>query len=204
MNEMKKLETIKEMGKISVNKRKSEKTGNCFAAVLLLGMFLCMASACRKNDNSEELKRVIAALGDEELFTVIETKAECSVLLVTDQFYDSGNGFQASVFCDVYYPINGEAQNIGRLESMGTAYPIAYDKSGMYTAGGHEVRRYVIDKEGNLKLAEGVYEIFDNEGNASYTREKDGKTTEITEEAYLSVVEDYQKAKLAEFKYGAS
>ena len=182
----------------------SVKIKRILAVTVLLGILICTLVSCKKKDDNEEIRKVIAALGDEDLFAIIETKADRSVLLVADSYYDSGSGFQASVFCDVYYPKDGEARNIGRVESMGTAYPIAYDKSGIYAAGGHEVRRYVIDKEGNLKLAEGVYEIFDDEGNASYTREKDGEITEITEEEYLSVLEDYGKAPLVEFKYGAS
>lgn len=186
------------------NRKKFVHIRKGLAAMLLLTIFACTLSSCKKSDNNEELGKVIRDLGDDDLFAIIETKAKRSVLLVTDMFYDSGNGYQASLFCDVYYPIDGEGQKIGRLESMGTAYPIAYDKSGIYAAGGHEVRRYEIDKEGNLKLAEGVYEIFDEEGNVFYTREEDGETTEITEEEYLSMVEDYGKAWIVEFKYGAS
>lgn len=184
--------------------RKSIQIKRSLAVMALLGMLVCILSSCQRNDNNEEIAKVVADLGDNDVFAIIETKAKRSVLLVTDTFYDSGHGYQAAVFCDVYYPIDGEAQKVGRLESMGTAYPIAYDKTGMYAGGGHEVMRYEIDKEGNLKLAEGVYETFDENGNASYTREKDGETTEITEEEYLSMVEDYGKATIVNFKYGAS
>lgn len=170
----------------------------------LFGVLVLTLSSCGKKEQNEEIRKVIAALDDDALFAIIETKAKRPVLLVTDTFYDSGNGYQASISCDVYYPIDGEAQKIGSLQSMGTAYPIAFDKTGMYAGDGHTVLRYEIDKEGNLILAEGIYETFDEEGNASYTKEKDGEATESTEEEYLSMVDAYGKAEIVNFKYGAS
>lgn len=174
--------------------------------VVLAGILICMAFACgKKTDDIEALGKVIAGLGDDDLFAIVEIGAKHPVLLTSDQTYDDKNGNQASIFCDVYYEgEDGEAKKIGTLESLGTAYPIAYDKSGLYTAGGHEVRRYEVDKAGFLVMAEGVYEIYDETGTAAYTRETTGGTETITEKEYIAMVEAYGKATVVNFRYGAT
>ena len=165
-----------------------------------------MAFACgKKTDDIEALGKAVAGLGDDELFAIVEIGAKHSVLLTSDQTYDDKNGNQASIFCDVYYEgEDGEAKKIGTLESLGTAYPIAYDKSGLYTAGGHEVRRYEVDKAGFLVMAGGVYEIYDETGTAAYTRETTDGTETITEKEYMAMVEAYGKATVVNFRYGAT
>ena len=56
------------------------------------------------------------------------------------------------------------------IESFGTAYPISYDKTGIYAASGHEVQRFGInEKDGSLVLEEGVYEIIDENGNPTFS-----------------------------------
>ena len=160
---------------------------------------------CAKKNKNEVYTDTIARLDDDELFALVEAGAKYPVLLVTDQYYEDGWGNQASIMCDVYYVVNEEPQKIGVMESLGTAYPIAYDKKGIYTASGHEVWRYVIDEaDGVLKLAEGVYETFDENGDAAYTREIDGNVETITEEDYLEAVEKYGKAQVVNFLWGAT
>lgn len=61
---------------------------------------------------------------------------------------------------------------------MGTAYPIVYDETGIYTASGHDMQRFEIEKSGALRLAEGIYEQFDESGDAAYTM-KDGDETRV-------------------------
>jgi hypothetical protein len=97
-------------------------------------------------------------LQDDELFAVIETGASDPVLLVTSQYYDDGQGNQASIWCDVYYPVDGTVKNIGKLESMGTAYPISYDKNGIYVMFGNTECYEIDEKEGELALVEGIDE----------------------------------------------
>lgn len=162
-------------------------------------------SGCGKQDKSEMYGAAIAALGDDERFAIVETNAKNPVLLVTTLVYDDGQGNQAALFCDVYYRAGEEVQKIGSIESMGTAYPIAYDKSGIYAASGHTLWRFEIDdKNGSLKCGEGFYETFDKEGEASYTREANNEMEAIAEEDYLSAWEAYGKAEIVYFAYGAS
>ena len=73
-----------------------------------------------------------------------------------------------------------------------SAYPIAYDKTGIYAASGHDMQCFEIDeKNGVLKLAEGIYEQIDENGNSTYTLEKDNETKVITEKEYYTVFEKY-------------
>jgi hypothetical protein len=52
-------------------------------------------------------------------------------------------------------------KNIGKLESMGTAYPISYDKNGIYVTFGNPECYEIDEKEGELTLAEGIDEQSD-------------------------------------------
>ena len=124
--------------------------------------------------------------------------------LVTSQVYNDGLGNQAALNCDVYYLIDKEVRNIGTIESMGTAYPIAYDETGIYAASSHDMQRFEIEKSGLIRLAEGIYEQFDKSGNAAYTMKKGDETKVITEEEYYAAFEKYSNATIVNFSYGAS
>lgn len=171
-----------------------------------LTVFLC---SCGNKNKSEEYAAMygatIAGLQDDELFAIVETSASSPVLLVTSQYFDDGAGNQASIYCDVYYAADGEVKKTGMIESLGTAYPVAYDKTGIYAASGHGMQRFEIDeKTGEVVLAEGIYEQFDEKGNASYTLEKGGETEALTEEEYYKAYEKYSEAAVVNFTYGAS
>lgn len=174
--------------------------------VCALTVSLC---SCGNKNKSEAYAAMygatIGGLEDDELFAIVETNASSPVLLVTSQFYDDGSGNQAALWCDVYYAVDKEVKKIGMIESFGTAYPVAYDKTGIYGASGHSMQRFEIDeKTGTLVLAEGIWEQFDENGNASYTLEKEGKTEALTEEAYYKAFEKYSEATVVNFSYGAS
>ncbi len=105
--------------------------------VCALAVSLCSCGSKNKSEDYAAMYgETIAGLEDDELFAMIETDASSPVLLVTSQFYEDGSGNQASVWCDVYYPISGDVEKIGRIESLGTAYPVSYDKKGLYGASG--------------------------------------------------------------------
>lgn len=180
-------------------------TGALVCAAALSLAVLSLASGKKKEDVSELYGPAIADLADDEAFAIIETNAEHPVLLASSMVYDDGLGHQASISCDVYYVTDRGVEKIGTLNSMGTAYPIAYDKKGIYTGGGHAVQRYEIDDEtGKLKPAEGALVTYDEEGNETYTKFV-GETEEPgTEEGFLSLVEEYGEATVVGFYYGAS
>lgn len=146
---------------------------------------------------------VIANLKENELFAIIETNAPLPVLLVTseDMTFDDISGERATLWCDVYYPVDGIVKQIGLASSSGTAYPIAYDKTGIYEAGGHGIHRYEIDcQNGEMKIAEAIYMEYDEDANESYYMEENGNVREITEEEFLTAWEKYSEATVVSFQ----
>lgn len=181
---------------------KVKKVVSCF---ILCALILSLCACGKENkDNAAVYEETIGGLKDDELFVIIDTNAPLPVLLVTSQVYDDGTGKQASIACDVYYLADNEVKKIGTIESMGTAYPIAYDDTGIYTASGHAMQRYEIEKSGTLKLAEGILEQFDENGNASYIMTSGNETKTISEEDYYAAFEKYSNAAVVGFAYGAS
>lgn len=144
----------------------------------------------------------IRNLKENELFAIIETNAPLPVLLVTseDMTFDDISGERATLWCDVYYPVDGVIKQIGLAASTGTAYPIAYDKTGIYEAGGHGIHRLEIDwQNGEMKTAEAIYVEYDEDANESYYMEENGDVRDITEEEFLTVWEKYREAFVVSF-----
>lgn len=194
-------------------KMKISKTGKRLMMLLAgaLVILTVMAGAVhffpvRNEDNLYEIyTSTVAGLEDDEQFAYVEINAESPVLLVSDMTYDNRDGNHASISCDIYYAVGGEVRKLGNVESFGTAFPIAYDQTGIYGADGHGVWRFVIDeKDGSLKLEEVIRENFDESGNAAYTRTRDGNAVEVTEQEYLKAWENYGNAEVVNFGYGAS
>lgn len=173
---------------------------------IMLCALILSSGACGKEseDKAAVYEETIGGLEDNELFAIIDTNAPLPVLLVTSQVYDDGTGKQAALACDVYYPVDKEVKNIGTIVSMGTAYPVSCDETGIYAASGHGMQRFEIEKSGTLKLAEGIYEQFDENGDAAYTIETEDETKSISEEEYYAAFEKYSNAAVVEFSYGAS
>ena len=116
--------------------------------------FMCVWGK-KGSENAAIYGETVGGLEDNELFAIIDTNASLPVLLVTSQVYNDGLGNQAALNCDVYYLIDKEVRNIGTIESMGTAYPIAYDETGIYAASSHDMQRFEVEKSGLIRLAEG-------------------------------------------------
>ena len=181
---------------------KAKKVVSCF----MLCAFLFSLCACGKEskDPAAVYEKTIAGLKDDELFVMIDTNAPLPVLLVTSQAYDDGMGKQAAIACDVYYLADSEVKKIGTIESMGTAYPVSYDETGIYTASGHAMQRYEVEQSGTMKLAEVIQEQFDENGTAAYTMETGNETKTISEEEYYDAFEKYNNAAVVSFAYGVS
>lgn len=179
-----------------------------FVAGLIICASIFSLFACGAESESQNIAAIygetISELEDNELFAIVDTNAALPVLLVTSQIYDDGMGNQAALKCDVYYLVDKEVKIIGTIESMGTAYPVSYDKTGIYSASGHDMQCFEIEKSGVMKLSEGVYEQFDENGNITYTIKKGDKSEEITDEEYYTAFEKYSNATVISFAYGAS
>lgn len=124
------------------------------------------------------------------------------VLLTSNLIYDEGSEKQASVYCDIYYPVAGEAKKLGTITSDGTAYPITFSKDAIFVASGHGTEKYAITEDGILYLEKGVYEQFDEAGNAKYTAVIRGKESELTEQEYQRE-DEYDRSQIVHFSYGA-
>lgn len=135
--------TIERRKKETENMYKAKK----FISYMALCVLIFSLCACgeKGSENAAIYGETVGGLEDNELFAIIDTNASLPVLLVTSQVYNDGLGNQAALNCDVYYLIDKEVRNIGTIESMGTAYPIAYDETGIYAASSHDMQRFEIE-----------------------------------------------------------
>jgi hypothetical protein len=93
---------------------------------------------------------------------------------------------------------------MGRVESMGTAYPVSYGKRCIYTASEHSLQIYEIDTAKQQLSLKAEYEIiFDETDRISYRCTKDGQEEMISEEAYAKIYKEYEKSTVVSFGYGA-
>ena len=148
----------------------------------------------------------IAALDDQTQFALVDIGLEHAVLFTTEQSYTYDTGVQAALDCHVYYVIDGSVKDLGSVESEGTAYPVSYGQSCIYTAGNHSVSKYVIDEMTYQLICEQKDEVsYDADGNVSYIRSYPGmdKEKSSTEKAYNEAMEAYSQAVPISFSYGA-
>lgn len=146
---------------------------------------------------------IVAGLGDEEAYAFLSMDYGYDVLLTTDLIYDAGTEQQAAVSCDVYYPVDDEVKKLGSILSDGTAYPLTFTKDGIFAASGHKIEKYGISEEGTLYLEKGVYEQFDEAGNATYIRMTGDQESPSTEAEYQELLNAYGSSQIVHFSYGA-
>ncbi|MGN0408774.1 MAG: hypothetical protein ACI4EJ_10985 [Bacteroides sp.] len=144
--------------------------------------------------------KIVENLKNEEAYAFADIGLEKQVMLVAPSVYADKNGSKLAIISDVYYVADGSLKNAGTVRSTGTAYPIAYDASGIYVGGNHEIQRFNIDvNSGKLQLKEAVYVTYDEDGKASYTKEEDGETQNVTEKEYTQLMDKYSKATTANY-----
>lgn len=175
---------------------------------LILVMIVVLLSGCgnSKAENPEDLYGdIIAGLGDEEQFSLRDIGEKNDVLFTTDMTCDDGSGHDAALYCKVYYCMDGILYTLERIESQGTSYPVSYGDKCIYTAGGHSIAVYEFDRK-NLQWRSSQYEeVFDADGNASYTcTGEDGVKENVAEKDYLEVWNAYKESTVVNFGYGAS
>lgn len=178
-----------------------------FAALILVltvSAVLFVKAEKNKEDNENLYGNIIAKLGDDEQFSLRDIGEKNDVLFTTDLTYDDGNGHNAAVYCDVYYALEGEEYPLGRIESMGTAYPVSFGEKCIYTASEHSLEVYRFEQKKKQWTVLQYEERFDENGDASYQYIEDGETKTISEKEYLDAMEDYGKGTVINFGYGAS
>lgn len=99
--------------------------------------------------------------GEEYYYSFIQLAGyDYPILLLSNAVYTDNHEHKVAMGTDIYYPVNNQITRFGSIGSDGTAYPISADKSGIFTAGGHNVAKYNLDnKNGKLKLIY-KYEMF--------------------------------------------
>lgn len=85
---------------------------------------------------------------NEYYYTLIELDGyDYPILLISNAVYKDNHERRVAMGTDIYYPVSNQITRFGSIGSNGTAYPISADKSGIFTAGGHEVAKYGLDVE---------------------------------------------------------
>lgn len=125
------------------------------------------------------------------------------VLLVTDGTYGY-NGLEASFSSEVYGKDGeGNWQRMAVIAGSGTAYPLRYDKRGIYVTGAHFAVYYTVDWE-RMQLAAEEYasESFDESGKASYVYAERGEAEQAAEDNrhLIALFDRYEKALLVDFQ----
>lgn len=90
--------------------------------------------------------------GWESPYLFVDVGAAYPVMLTSGKTFDyiteSGVKIHTCMECEVYYQDNGQPVLLGTLESLSTGYPITYDETGFYVAGGCGVEKYIVDLNG--------------------------------------------------------
>lgn len=173
-------------------------------AILFLGIIISVITAvgCGKEEGEADYASVLSGLSEDQFYAYADLEGnDLPVLLVSDGKYTYEEGIEASIACEVYYIWDGKAERIGKIESAGTAYPVCYDKEGIYAAGGHFVRKYVIDHEKRqLVPAEYAEELFQENGDAVYTYYDRQVEKQAEDDSYLNGMrEKYEEASVVDF-----
>ena len=162
-------------------------------AVLCTGLVLAVSlCACTKKVDepasevlssvavtSEEEPSSVAAPMEEATFTeivnglkagdayAVEVINGVDVLFVTDYTFED-EGSNRAIGADLYIYENGAPKTIGHVEAGGTAYPLGITDGVLYVGRNHAITAYVV-ADGALVARESIEELFDEDGNVSYT-----------------------------------
>lgn len=178
--------------------------------VLLAVCVLLLAGCGKKNevnamdmDNESLYGELVAGLEDGEQFALVDVGEPNDVLFTTDQTYDDGNGHNAAICCTAYYSFDGKVCSVD-MESMGTAYPVCWGDRCVYTASGHSLSVYRLDKKEKQWTVSTYEEVFSQEGDSVYRLTQNGETKDISEQDYEEVLKEYSGSTVVNFGYGAS
>lgn len=174
----------------------------CILTIVITAACCIWTDSAKKYQKNENLyENTITQLGDSDAYAILDMDYNYNVLLTSDLLYDEGTEQQASICCNVYYYVGNEAKMLGTVMSDGTAYPITFTMDGIYAASGHKVEKYTISEDGILYLQKGIYEQFDEKGNASYNSMINGNESESTEQQYQDMLQEYGESQIIHFTY---
>ena len=184
--------------------------------MLIILLFSMTIISCSREKEVEEISGMnecnisksyydlVDSLDENYAYALIKTaEDDVMVLLVADMTYEY-DGINASPICDVNYAEDGLVWKLGSISAiggLGTAYPVSYDKDGIYVGMHHDISRFVIDKNSRtLVLLEYATVSFDNEGNESYVYHIDNYTISVPDDTFLIEMFDvYNNATVVNF-----
>lgn len=147
---------------------------------------------------NEIFDKAVNDLKSGEAYAIIKINPNRSLLVAPSVYNDNGKTVAAQ--SNVYYVKDGSLTNAGEVRSLGTAYPISYDESGIYTGSNNEIKKFSIDdRSGKIQSIETLQVTYDKDGNAAYTKEEAGKTATVTEEEYTRLMQKYGNAEVVNF-----
>lgn len=170
--------------------------------ILIIGMIGIVG--CGKKAQQNVYDAILSSLSAEQSYAYVEIAgSDLPVLLVTGETYKFDNDIEAGLYCDVYYAWDEKAGKLGRIESLGTAYPIKYNEEAIYAGGPHFAAGYALNFEKKqLELVEYAEEVFDENGNSTYRYSaKNAEEKVVEDDSFLmNMLENYDRATVVDFK----
>lgn len=170
--------------------------------ILIIGMISIVG--CGEKVQKTVYDTILASLSAEQSHAYVEISgSELPVLLVTGETYKLDNNIEAGIYCDVYYAWDENVEKLGRIESMGTAYPIKYKDEAIYAGGPQFVASYALNFEKQqLELVEYAEESFDEYGNSTYTYSALNTEEKVVDDDsfLMNMLESYDRATAVDFK----
>lgn len=174
---------------------------------LLSTVFLitgCASSEKSTSGLTTPYNDILSSLAENQYYAYAELEGlKYPVLLVTDGIFELDQETQASFLCDVYYIKSDEPVLLDTVKSEGTAYPISYDKEGIYTAGHHYTAKCNVD-EATCELVTVEYAIEEfakDTGDEMYFYTTNGVNEQTADRTALDALfEKYGNATVVNFK----
>jgi len=118
-------------------------------------VFKLTGSDLQSGDSSKQVYQpILDTLTEEQGYSLIKiSNLSYPVLLVADGTYEYEKGLNATIYCNGYVFIKQEIVSIGEISSGGTAYPIAYDETGIYTAANDGCSRLILEEQSGELLS---------------------------------------------------
>lgn len=157
-------------------------------------------------DDLEKYDSIISQLTKDQYYAFAEIGEEgYDALLVTDGVYDNGDGNMAAIDAKVYgFGNDGTIYEAGSVWSDGTAYPLAVYENRIMFGGNHHMAKAFV-RDGSVVIEREADEVFDEQGNATYSY-NDGdidNIIEVEDNSILSEMYDiYAKATVINFFQG--
>ena len=147
---------------------------------------------------------IISTITPEQYYAFAAVGDGYDVLLVADGVYDNLDGNMAAIDATVYGLVDGEPCYAGSVWSDGTAYPLAVYEDCIMFGGNHHMAMASV-KDGSVIIKKEADEVFDEQGNATYSYNEGDidNIKEVEDDSILKeMYETYNKATVINFFQG--